>query len=84
MKGMSPKEKRAYICRYYWHYFLIGGIILGLVILLIYHLTLGNQKPVFQCVAVNQEIDLLFLKGQLQKMNTIFQHSFPGKCMKQE
>lgn len=58
MKGMSPKEKRAYIRRYYWHYFLIGGIILGLVILLIYHLTLGNQKPVFQCVAVNQEIDL--------------------------
>lgn len=40
------------------HYFLIGGIILGLVILLIYHLTLGNKKPVFQCVAVNQEIDL--------------------------
>ena len=44
MKGMSPKEKRAYICRYYWHYFLIGGIILGLGILLIYHLTLGNQN----------------------------------------
>lgn len=40
------------------HYFLIGGIILGLVILLIYHLTLGNKKPVFQCGAVNQEIDL--------------------------
>ena len=58
MEGMTPKEKRAYICQYYWHYFLIGGIILGLVILLIYHLTVGNKKPIFQCVVVNQEIDL--------------------------
>lgn len=25
MEGMTPKEKRAYIRQYYWHYFLIGG-----------------------------------------------------------
>ena len=56
-EGMNPKEKRAYIRQYYWHYFLIGGIILALLILLVYHLAFGNKKPVFQCVVVNQTID---------------------------
>lgn len=56
-KGMDPKEKRAYIVQYYWHYFLIGGVLLGFLVLLFYHFTAGDKKPVFQCVVVNQEID---------------------------
>lgn len=56
-EGMSAREKCRYIAEYYWHYFLIGGIFLGLLVLLLYHFTAGDKKPVFQCVAVNQEID---------------------------
>lgn len=47
MEGMSPKEKRAYIRQYYWHYFLIGVIILELVILLIYHLIWEKKNLCF-------------------------------------
>lgn len=56
-EGMSTREKFFYIAEYYWHYFLIGGVLLGLLVLLFYHFTAGDKKPVFQCVVVNQEID---------------------------
>lgn len=56
-KGMNPGERREYIIHYYWHYFLLAGIALGLSILLAYHIFFGQRTVLFQCVAVNQEIN---------------------------
>lgn len=56
-QGMSVQAKGAYILHYYWHYFLLAGMALGLLVLLIYHIFWGRRPTLFLCAAVNQEID---------------------------
>lgn len=57
-KDMNREQTIEYVCGYYWYHILIGCILLGLALLLIYHIGWGNQKKEFSCVIVNQEIDL--------------------------
>lgn len=57
-KHMNREQKWEYVLMYYWYHILLGAILLGLVILLIYHIVWGrNRKPDFTCVIVNQEVD---------------------------
>lgn len=57
-KDMNKNQKIEYICNYYWYHILIGCILLGLLLLLIYHIGWGKKEKDFSCVIVNQEIDL--------------------------
>lgn len=56
-KDMNREQTIEYICNYYWYHILIGCILLGLVLLLIYHIGWGKKEKEFSCVIVNQEID---------------------------
>lgn len=58
-KNMDRSQKIEYISSYYWYHILIGMILLGLVLLLAYHVGWGGRnKKEFTCVLVNQEVDL--------------------------
>lgn len=54
---MDRDQKLQYIAGYYWYHILISCMVLGLIILLIYHVGFGDRKKEFTCVIVNQEID---------------------------
>lgn len=56
-KDMNREQAIEYVCNYYWYHILIGCILLGLVLLLIYHIGWGKTEKEFSCVIVNQEID---------------------------
>lgn len=56
-EGMDRKQKIEYIFQYYWHYMVLFGLFMSVVILCIYHVFFGRQEIVFHCVAVNQEIN---------------------------
>lgn len=56
-KDMNREQALEYIAGYYWYHILIACILLGLILLLIYHIGWGNRKKEFSCVLVNQEID---------------------------
>ena len=56
--GMSRKQKIEYVLTYYWYHLLGMAVVTGLCILLVYHLIDLRNRPVFNCVIVNQEIDL--------------------------
>ena len=56
-KDMDRSQTIEYICNYSWYHILLGLILLGLVLLLTYHIGWGDQKKDFTCVIVNQEID---------------------------
>lgn len=54
---MDREQAITYVVGYYWHYILIAGILLGLAVLLIYHIGWGDRRKEFTCVVINQEID---------------------------
>lgn len=54
---MNREQVLEYIANYYWYHILIGFILLGLVLLLIYHIGWGDRRKEFTCVIINQEID---------------------------
>lgn len=54
---MSREQALEYIANYYWYHILIAFILLGLVVLLIYHIGWGDRRKEFNCVIINQEID---------------------------
>lgn len=54
---MDREQTLQYIAGYYWYHILIGCMVLGLIILVIYHVGFGDRKKEFTCVIVNQEID---------------------------
>lgn len=56
-KGMSNKESLDYILTYYWYHILIFCGIVILVIIFAAHYLMGNQRPEFSLVMVNQEIN---------------------------
>lgn len=55
--GMNRQQKLEYIAEYYWPHILGVCIVAGLLVLLVYHVTLGRDRTVFHCVMVNQEVD---------------------------
>lgn len=55
--GMSRQEACSYVLAYYWYHILIILSIIALIILFAVHYGLGNKKPVFTCLLVNQEMD---------------------------
>lgn len=57
MDGMTARQKAEHIGRYYWYHILLACLALGLLVLLIYHLTWGRRETVFTCAVVNQQID---------------------------
>lgn len=56
-KHMDRNAKTEYILNYYWYHILLGFLILGLLILGVYHVTWGKKKTEFSLVIVNQEIN---------------------------
>lgn len=56
-RDMSREQAAEYVLTYYWYHILLGGIVLGLVILLVYHIGWGDRRKEFTCVLVNQEVD---------------------------
>ncbi len=56
-KDMSRSQKIEYIRNYYWYHILISCVLLGLFVLLIWHIGWGREKTEFSCVIVNQKTD---------------------------
>lgn len=56
-RDMDREHTLEYIRNYYWYHILIGCIILGLIVLLVYHIGWGERKKEFSCVLVNQAVD---------------------------
>lgn len=54
---MDRKQAFAYITGYYWYHILLVCILLGLVLLLAYHIGWGDRRKEFTCVLINQEVD---------------------------
>lgn len=57
MKQMTGKQKIEYVITYYWHYMVGICAIAVLAVLLSHHLASAQERPLFTCVLVNQEID---------------------------
>lgn len=55
--GMDRSRKIEYIAGYYWYHILIGCILLGLLVLFIYHIGWGDRRKEFTCVIINQTVD---------------------------
>lgn len=56
-RNMDRDAKVEYIMNYYWYHILLGVLMMGLLILGIYHVTWGRKKIDFSMVIVNQEIN---------------------------
>lgn len=56
-EGMDWRQRGEYIGTYYWYHILIGLLLLGLCLLVIYHINWGKQERAFSLALVNQEID---------------------------
>ncbi len=56
-KNMDAKEKFDYIRTYYWYHILGICAFVFLVIFLIRHFAFPEEKPLFTCALVNQQID---------------------------
>lgn len=56
-KNMNRQQKIEYVLTYYWYHILIGALLIGLLILTIYHIGWGKKKMDFSLAAVNQEVD---------------------------
>lgn len=54
---MDREQAFTYVMSYYWYHILAAGILLGLTLLLVYHIGWGDRRKEFTCVMVNQEID---------------------------
>lgn len=91
-KDMDREQAFEYIRNYYWYHILIAGVLLGLLVLVIYHIGWGDRQKDFYCVLVNQRIDFdrdekiaqdfADISGIREKMisvNSDYQISYPGK-----
>ncbi len=56
-KDMDAKARFEYIRTYYWYHILGICLLVFLLIFLILHFAFPEEKPLFKCVLVNQEID---------------------------
>lgn len=56
-KDMDTKGKLEYIRTYYWYHILGICAFAGLVIFLVFHFAFPEEKPLFTCALVNQQID---------------------------
>lgn len=56
-RDMDRDAKVEYVMNYYWYHILLGALMMGLLILGIYHVTWGKKKIDFSMVIVNQEIN---------------------------
>lgn len=56
-RDMNRDAKVEYVMNYYWYHILLGALMMGLLILGIYHVTWGRKKTDFSMVIVNQEIN---------------------------
>lgn len=54
---MDRKQAFGYIAGYYWYHILIVFIMMGIMILLVYHIGWGDRRKEFTCVIINQETD---------------------------
>jgi len=54
---MDRSQAFQYIAGYYWYHLLIGFLLSGIVVLLIYHILWGDRSREFTCVIVNQATD---------------------------
>lgn len=54
---MSVRQKISYVITYYWYHILIIVSIIALIFFLVRSCVSGDQKPQFECVIVNQEMD---------------------------
>lgn len=66
--NMSKKQTCSYIATYYWPHILGTVLSIALIFFIGRYYLFGNQKPVFTCVMVNQQIDL----ERDQKMEEMF------------
>ena len=57
--GMERKKACEYIFTYYWYYMLGFSAVIALILLFAVHYGFGNKKPVFTCIIVNQESDMI-------------------------
>ncbi|MGN1191692.1 MAG: hypothetical protein ACI4S0_03380 [Dorea sp.] len=56
-KDMTKDQKVEYVLMYYWYHILLGVLLAGLIVLLIYHIGWGKKEMDFSLVIVNQEVD---------------------------
>lgn len=56
-KDMDRDAKVAYVMNYYWYHILLGVLMMGLLILGIYHVSWGKKRTDFSMVIVNQDIN---------------------------
>lgn len=55
--GMTRGETCSYIWSYYWYHIMIFISVIALILLFAAHYGLGNKKPLFTCLIINQEMD---------------------------
>ncbi len=55
--GMTRRETCSYIWSYYWYHIMIFISVIALILLFAAHYGLGNKKPLFTCLIINQEMD---------------------------
>ena len=54
---MTRKEACSYVFTYYWYHMLIFVFAIALILLFALHYGVGNKKPLFTCMIVNQKMD---------------------------
>ena len=55
--GMTRRETCSYIWSYYWYHIMIFISVIALILLFAAHYGLGNKKPLFTCLMINQGLD---------------------------
>lgn len=55
--GMGRRDTVSYVLTYYWYHILLLCAALAVLILFVVHYSVGNKKPEFTCVIVNQGIN---------------------------
>ncbi len=57
-KGMTTKEKAAYVLTYYWYYILLVAAAIALPVFFVCHFFAAKEeRPQFLCALVNQELE---------------------------
>ena len=56
-KNMSPEDRMEYIAEYYWYHILLAFLVIGLLMLTVYHITAGRRVVSFACIIVNEAVD---------------------------
>ncbi len=56
-KNMGPADRAEYIAEYYWYHILLAFLVIGLLALIVYHVTAGRRVVSFACIIVNETVD---------------------------